>query len=81
MAVMIRLSRQGTKHKPQFMVVVMDKDKKRDGAYLQKLGYYFPKAKDPKDKLKVNLDALKEWQAKGAQCSQRIGQLLKTIAK
>ncbi len=81
MAVTIRLSRQGAKKNPQYLIVAVDSAKKRDGAYLQNLGHYFPKAKEPKDKIKVDQDAIRSWQAKGAQFSQTVGQLLKGLAK
>jgi small subunit ribosomal protein S16 len=81
MPVMIRLSRQGAKKQPQYLIVATEKYGKRDGEYLEKLGYYFPKAKETKDKLKVNLEAVQAWQAKGAQCTQTVGQLLKTLSK
>lgn len=81
MAVTIRLSRQGAKKNPQYLIVAVDSAKKRDGAYLERLGHYYPKAKEAKDKIKVNLEALTAWKTKGAQCSQTVGQLLKTLAK
>ena len=81
MAVTIRLSRQGAKKNPQYLVIAVDSAKKRDGAYLENLGHYYPKAKESKDKLKVNLEKVKAWQAKGAQVSQTVGQLLKTLAE
>lgn len=81
MAVTIRLSRQGAKKNPQYLIVAVDSAKKRDGAHLESLGHYYPKAKSAKDKIKVNLEAVKAWQAKGAQCSQTVGQLLKILAK
>ena len=77
MGVKIRLSRQGAKKNPQYMVVAMNSEKKRDGAYLEKLGYYFPKAKAQADKLKINGEALKAWIAKGAQLSDTVSQLIK----
>lgn len=80
MAVTIRLSRQGAKKNPQYLVVAVDSAKKRDGAYLENLGHYYPKAKEAKDKIKVNQDAIKSWVAKGAQMSQTVGQLLKTLS-
>jgi small subunit ribosomal protein S16 len=80
MAVQIRLSRQGAKKQPNYLVVAVDSAKKRDGEYLEKLGQYFPKAAD-KDKLKVNLEAVKAWQAKGAKTTQTVGQLIKKLAK
>jgi small subunit ribosomal protein S16 len=81
MAVSIRLSRQGAKKHPQYLIIAVDTAKKRDGAYLEKLGHYYPKAKTPKEKLEVNLEAVKRWQAKGARVTQTVGQLLKILAK
>ena len=81
MAVTIRLSRQGAKKQPQYLVVAVDSAKKRDGEYLENLGHYYPKAKDVKDKIKVNLEAVNAWRAKGAQVSQTVGQLLKTLSQ
>lgn len=81
MAVTIRLTRQGAKKRPEYLIVAMDSNKKRDGEYLDKLGHYYPKAKELKDKVKVNVDLLKSWQAKGAQVTQTVGQLLKGLAK
>jgi len=80
MAVMIRLSRQGAKKNPQYLVVAVDSAKKRDGAHLESLGHYFPKAKTAKDKIKVDLAKIQAWQAKGAQVTKTVGQLLKVLA-
>ena len=81
MAVTLRLSRQGAKKNPQYLVVAVDSAKKRDGAYLENLGHYYPKAKNEKDKIKVNLEAIQNWQKKGAQMSQTVSQLLKILNK
>ncbi|OFZ18938.1 MAG: 30S ribosomal protein S16 [Bdellovibrionales bacterium GWB1_55_8] len=81
MAVSIRLSRQGAKKHPQYLIVAVDSQSKRDGEYLEKLGHYYPKAKTQAEKIEINAEALKAWQAKGAQLSQTVGQLVKTLAK
>ena len=81
MPVTIRLSRQGAKKNPQYLVVAVDSNKKRDGAYLENLGHYYPKAKDAKAKINVDQNAVAAWVAKGAQVSQTVGQLLKSLAK
>lgn len=81
MPVTIRLSRQGAKKNPQYIIVAVDSAKKRDGAHLENLGHYYPKAKAAKDKVKANVEGIKAWQAKGAQLSQTVGQLLKVLAK
>jgi small subunit ribosomal protein S16 len=81
MAVTIRLTRQGAKKQPQYLIVAMDKTKARDGEYLEKLGHYYPKAKSAAEKIQVDAEKVKRWQAKGAQVSQTVGQLLKTLSK
>jgi small subunit ribosomal protein S16 len=81
MAVHIRLSRQGAKKNPQYLIIAVDSAKKRDGAYLDKIGHYFPKAKETKDKIKVNVERLKYWKSQGGQFTQTVGQLLKNLAE
>ncbi len=81
MAVTIRLSRQGAKKNPQYLIVAVDSAKKRDGAHLESLGHYYPKAKTNAEKVKVNVEAVKAWRAKGAQYSETVGQLLKNLAE
>ncbi|MEK6704757.1 MAG: 30S ribosomal protein S16 [Bdellovibrionota bacterium] len=81
MSVTIRLSRQGAKKSPQYLIVAVNSQGKRDGVYLEKLGHYYPKAKTPKEKVKVNLEAVKAWLSKGAKTSETVGQLLKILAK
>lgn len=81
MAVTIRLSRQGAKKNPNYLIVAVDSAKKRDGAYLEKLGQYNPKAKTLAEKVKVNAEAVLTWKKKGAQMSETVGQLLKNLAK
>lgn len=79
MSVMIRLARQGGKKNPIYKVVALDKRKKRQAAFLEDLGQYRPKEADPKNKLKINLEAVQAWQAKGAQLSQTVGQLIENL--
>jgi small subunit ribosomal protein S16 len=81
MPVTIRLQRQGAKKNPQYLVVVVDSAKKRDGEYLEKLGHYFPKAKTLKEKVQVNAERAKAWISRGAQPTQTVGQLLNSLTK
>jgi small subunit ribosomal protein S16 len=81
MSVTIRLSRQGAKKNPNYLIVAASSQGKRDGAYLESLGQYFPKAKTAKEKIKVNRQAVDAWIAKGAKPTQTVGQLLKTLAE
>ena len=58
--VKIRLSRFGSKHNPHYRIVVTDARRKRDGAYLESLGYYDPRKTTP-DWLKVNVERARYW--------------------
>ena len=77
--VKIRLSRKGAKKNPYYWIVAVEKDAKRDGVYLERLGQFHPRSKDPKDRLNINVEAIKVWQSKGAQVTDSVGQLLKSI--
>ncbi len=81
MAVTIRLSRQGSKKRPQYLIIAVDSKSKRDGAYLEKLGYYYPKAEQAANKIKVNKEAIAAWKSKGASMSQTAAQLLKLVTE
>ena len=78
MAVAIRLSRKGAKKNPVYHVVAVDQDRRRDGKVLEKLGMYWPKKEE--NKLELNREAYQAWTAKGAQVSETVGQLVKTLS-
>jgi small subunit ribosomal protein S16 len=77
MAVKIRLSRHGAKKTPTYFIIATDSSSCRDGAFLEKLGQYQPKADAASEKLKINREALASWIAKGAQMTRTVGQLVK----
>ncbi len=77
MPVMIRLAQAGKRKDSRFHVVVMDKAKRRNGGYLERIGSYNPTAKDEKAKLQLNLESFKKWHARGAQVTDTIARLLK----
>lgn len=79
--VMIRLLQMGAKKNLEFAVVVVDKAKKRDGGVLQRVGFYYPKAKTNVEKVKLDTASIQAWIAKGAQCSETVGQLVKIAEK
>lgn len=72
--VRIRLTRMGKKKQPFYRIVVVDQKKKRDGAYIESLGYYNP-LKEPYE-VKVDIDRAVEWMLKGAQPSETVSKLL-----
>lgn len=75
MPVMIRLRRVGKRGFAQYRVVVVDKHKKRDGAYIEKIGTYNPHME--KDTLSIDQEKLKNWVSKGAQLSEGLQKLMK----
>ncbi len=77
MAVVIRLSRAGTKKRPVYHVVVADSRFPRDGRFIERLGYFNPLLpKDNEARLKLDMDKVKAWMAKGAQPSDRVMRFL-----
>jgi small subunit ribosomal protein S16 len=77
MAVVLRLSRAGTKKRPFYHVVVADSRYPRDGRFIERLGYFNPLLpKDNETRLRLDLDKIKAWLAKGAQPSDRVSRFL-----
>ena len=77
MSLKIRMARAGTKKRPVYHIVVADSRSPRDGRFIERLGYFNPLLpKDHKDRLKLDLDKVKAWIAKGAQPSDRIMRFL-----
>ena len=75
MAVVIRMSRHGTKKKPFYRVVAADENAPRDGRYLEILGTYNPK--DAANKGVFNTERIHYWISKGAKPSTTVTHLLK----
>ena len=78
--VTIRLSRAGAKKKPFYHVVVTDSRNKRDGRYIERIGFYNPGARGSEETLKLDKDRVAHWQAQGAQMSDRVARLVKVGA-
>ena len=77
MSVALRMARAGTKKRPFYHIVVADKRSPRDGRFIERLGYFNPLLpKDNKDRLKLDMDKIKAWLAKGAVPSDRIMRFL-----
>lgn len=75
--VVIRLSRGGAKHRPFYNIVVADKRVRRDGRFIERLGFYNPTAKEGEEKMRVAQDRLTYWKGVGAQASPTVERLLK----
>jgi small subunit ribosomal protein S16 len=77
MSLKIRLARAGTKKRPVYHIVIADSRSPRDGRYIERLGYFNPLlAKDHKDRLKLDLEKVKAWMAKGALPTDRVSRFL-----
>ena len=73
----IRMARAGTKKRPFYHIVLADSRAPRDGRFIERLGYYNPLLpKDKEERLKLDLDKVKEWMKKGAQPSDRVMRFL-----
>src|SRR5687768_17781430 len=77
MSVVIRLARAGTKKRPVYHIVVADSRFPRDGRFIERLGHFNPLLpKDNATRLKLDLEKVKAWMAKGAQPSDRVMRFL-----
>jgi small subunit ribosomal protein S16 len=79
MAVKVRLSRAGGKHRPFYRVVVADERAPRDGAFLELVGTYDPKTTPENVTLKT--DRIDYWLSKGAKPSQTVAEIIRRYAK
>ena len=75
--VIIRLARSGAKKNPYYFITVADERRPRDGAFIERLGFFNPMAKGQEERLRLDLDKLNEWVSKGAQVSDRVNNLVK----
>lgn len=74
--VVIRLARGGAKKRPFYHVVATDSRNRRDGRYLERLGYFNPIASGQDVRLHLNRERIKYWLEQGAQPSQRVETLV-----
>jgi len=79
--VTIRLSRGGAKKRPFYHVVVTDSRSRRDGRYIERVGYFNPIARGAEKRLEVSLDRIEHWVSKGAGTSDRVKSLIKEARK
>ncbi len=76
MAVKIRMSRQGRRHRPFFRINVVDSRAPRDGTIIEKLGHYDPLEKSTEKQLILNIERVKFWLDKGAIPSDSVSEIL-----
>ncbi|QDQ26346.1 30S ribosomal protein S16 [Chitinimonas arctica] len=77
--VVIRLARGGAKDRPFFNVVVADKRCRRDGRFIERLGFHNPGAKEGEEGTRIAADRLNHWIANGAQMADSVKKLVKRL--
>jgi small subunit ribosomal protein S16 len=77
MSLKIRMARAGTKKRPVYHIVVADSRSPRDGRFIERLGFFNPLLpKEKTERLKLDLEKVKAWMAKGATPSDRVSRFL-----
>ena len=79
--VTIRLTRGGAKKRPFYHVVVTDSRNRRDGRYIERLGFFNPVATGKEEVLRLDLERVDHWIGHGAQPSERVANLIKQFQK
>jgi small subunit ribosomal protein S16 len=79
--VVIRLSRGGAKKRPFYNIVATDSRNRRDGRFIERIGFYNPIASGQAQDFSIQQDRLSYWQGVGAQMSPTVERLVKAAAK
>lgn len=79
--VTIRLAVGGSKKKPYYHINVADKRDRRDGRYIERLGFYNPQARGNEQALRLDSDRVEYWLRQGAKPSDRVDALIKVWNK
>jgi len=79
--VKIRLARAGAKKRPFYHVVATQSQSRRDGRFVERLGYYNPNARGAEPKLVLDVAKVEAWVKNGAQLTDRVAHLVKIAPK
>ena len=79
--VIIRLSRGGSKKTPFYNVVVADSRNRRDGRFIERIGFYNPMAKIGTEALRIDNERVTHWKGHGALLTDSVNRLVKLHAK
>ena len=77
--VVIRLARGGAKKRPFYSIVVADRRRAATGKFIERIGFFNPIASANEEKLKIDLERVDYWTSNGAQLSDRVCQLVKSV--
>jgi small subunit ribosomal protein S16 len=78
--VIIRLARGGAHKRPYFHMVATDSRSRRDGNFIERVGFFNPVASGKEEKLRIAMDRVDYWRSQGAQMSPRVQRLVKEFA-
>ncbi len=78
--VTIRMARGGAKKRPFYHIVVADSRNKRDGRFIERVGFFNPVARGNEERLRIDRERVDHWISQGAQTSDRVAKLLKEQA-
>lgn len=75
--VTIRLARGGAKKRPFYNIVVADSRCRRDGRFIERIGFYNPMAAHNEEAVRINRERLAYWEGVGAQVSATVARLVR----
>ena len=75
--VVIRLARGGSKKRPFYNLVATDSRDRRDGRFIERVGFYNPVGSEHVENLRIALDRVNYWTSVGAQLSPAVARLVK----
>jgi small subunit ribosomal protein S16 len=79
--VVIRLARGGATKRPFYNIVVADSRNRRDGRFIERVGFYNPVASGGEQPLRVAFDRVEHWAKNGAQLSPTVARLVDEAKK
>ena len=75
--VTIRMARGGAKKRPFYQIVVTDSRNRRDGRFIERVGFFNPVARGNEERLRIDRERVDYWLSQGAKASDRVAALLK----
>jgi small subunit ribosomal protein S16 len=79
--VVIRLARGGAKKRPFYNIVATDSRNRRDGRFIERIGFFNPVASGAEETVRIAQDRLAYWQGVGAQLSPTVARLVGQAGK
>jgi small subunit ribosomal protein S16 len=79
--VVIRMARGGARNRPFYSIVVADSRDPRDGRFIERIGFWNPKAPEGTERVRIALDRIEHWVSKGAKPSDAVLRLAKQQKK